>query len=122
MDFATTVRVLIKESRQPIAGAYVELYDRDENSEDDKLGEGKTNAQGEVLFKYTTADFRDGILGGDETRLGEDSVPDLYAIVYNASGTQVVSKRDEATENKAPLNILVLIDQMTAVKHNLVSE
>lgn len=122
MDFVTTVRVLVKESRQPIAGAFVELYDRDEKSEDDKLGEGKTNAYGEVLFKYTTADFRDGVVGGDETRLGQDSVPDLYAIIYNASGTQVISKRDDATENKAPLHILVLIDQATAVKHNLISE
>ena len=123
MDYVTTVRVLVQETRQPIAGAYVELFDRDEHSEDDKLGEGKTNMHGEVLFKYTSADFRDGLLGGkDETHLGEDSVPDLYPVIYDATGTLVVSKRGEATNNKASLNILVLVDQSTAVKHNLISE
>lgn len=123
MDYVTTVRVLVQETRQPIAGAYVELFDRDEHSEDDKLGEGKTNMHGEVLFKYSSADFNDGLLrSGDENRLTGDSVPDLYPVVYDATSNLVVSKRGEATNNKAALNILVLVDQVTALKHKLISE
>jgi hypothetical protein len=50
---------------------------------------------------------------------GRDTVPDLYPVVYNAAGTVVLSKRDEATMNKASLHILVLIDEAAASANEL---
>lgn len=121
MDYETTVRVLLQESRKPVANVRVELFDRDEHSEDDKLGAGVTNAFGEVTIKYETKHFADNPLGHDDgfRLIGKDTVPDLYAVVYDANGEVVVSKREEATENHAPLHILVLLDEETAARHQL---
>ncbi len=125
MEYVTTVRLLVRESRQPLGNVKVELFDRDEYSPDDSLGVAHTNSFGEATFKYDTKDFADSALGVDDKgrRLigGSDTVPDLYPVVYNAEGQAVVSKRDEATHNKAALNILVLIDAETAQKNGLVS-
>lgn len=125
MEYVTTVRLLIRESRQPIGNAKVELFDRDEYSPDDSLGVAHTNSFGEATFKYDTKDFADNLLGADDERrklIGtHDTIPDLYPVVYNAAGQVVVSKRDEATQNKASLHILVLIDGETAKANGLVS-
>ena len=124
MDYITTVRVLLAGSRTPLNGVKVALYDRDENSEDDALGVGHTNQFGEVDFHYSTRDFADGFLGTDDqggVRLrGRDTVPDLYAIVYNQQDEAVISTREKATENKAALNILIEIDETIARAHGLV--
>lgn len=122
MDYVTTVRVLVRETRRPIANARVELYDRDEKSDDDLLGSGITNRFGEVTFKYNSKAFTDGLIGADETRLGGDTVPDLYPVVYDAQGGLVVSKRGEATRNKASLHILVLVEQEKALAHKLLDD
>ena len=125
MEYVTTVRLLIRESRQPIANAKVELFDRDEHSPDDSLGVARTNNFGEATFKYDTKDFADNRLGADDERRklvgSHDTVPDLYPVVYNADGQAVLSKRDEATNNKASLNILILIDGEVAKANGLVS-
>jgi hypothetical protein len=125
MEYITTVRLLVRETRQPIGNAKVELFDRDEYSPDDSLGVAHTNSFGEATFKYDTKDYADNALGADDERRkligGHDTVPDLYPVVYNASGQVVVSKRDEATNNKASLNILVLIDGEVARTNGLVS-
>lgn len=125
MEYVTTVRLLVRESRQPIGNAKVELFDRDENSPDDSLGVAHTNSFGEATFKYDTKDFADSRLGVDDPRrkvvASRDTVPDLYPVVYNAAGQAVLSKRDEATSNKASLNILVLIDREVAQANGLVS-
>lgn len=122
MDYVTTVRLLVRETRQPLANVKVELFDRDEHSADDSLGVGHTNRFGEVTFNYTTADFADSPLGTDDS-LGlsrdPDTVPDLYPVVYNGNGETILSQRDEATQNKASLNILVLIDEALRQQHQL---
>jgi hypothetical protein len=125
MEYITTVRLLLSESRQPLSNVKVELFDRDEYSPDDSLGVAHTNSFGEVTFKYDTKDFADNVLGADDERrklVGtHDTVPDLYPVVYNAGGQVVVSKRDEATRNKSSLHILVLIDGEVARANGLVS-
>ncbi|MBZ0291471.1 MAG: hypothetical protein K8L99_02790 [Anaerolineae bacterium] len=121
VDYVTTVRVLLKESRAPLANVRVALFDRDEHSDDDQLGEGRTNQFGEVTFKYNTRDFADGVSGQDDgfkLRDG-DTVPDLYPVIYDSNGEVVVCKRDEATINKASLHILLLVDQELAATHGL---
>lgn len=125
MDYVTTVRLLIRETRQALPNVKVELFDRDEHSPDDSLGTGQTNSFGEVTFKYSTSDFADSALGVDDegVRVGgsRDTVPDLYPVVYDTQGQVVISRRDEATRNKAALHILVLIDEAVARAHQLSS-
>jgi hypothetical protein len=124
MEYTTTVRLLLRESRQPLGNIKVELFDRDEHSPDDSLGVAHTNSFGEATFKYHTKDFADSPLGTDDPKsiLGaRDTVPDLYPVVYNAEGQVVLSKRDEATRNKASLHILVLIDGAVAQANGLIS-
>jgi hypothetical protein len=123
MEFVTTVRLLVRETRRPLSNVKVELFDRDEHSPDDSLGVARTNQFGEATFKYTTHDFIDSPLGGDDQRLklvGErDTVPDLYPVVYDSRGQVVITRRDEATQNNAALHLLVLIDEAVANQHGL---
>lgn len=123
MDYITTVRVLVRETRQALPNVKVELFDRDEQSPDDSLGVALTNPFGEATFKYSTRDFADSPLGVDDEGIvvggSRDTVPDLYPVVYDSQGQVVLSKRDEATRNKAALHILVLVDEAVASAHQL---
>lgn len=123
MDYITTVRVLLAGSHTPLNGIKVALYDRDEFSEDDALGVGHTNPHGEVDFHYSTRDFADGILGTDDQGgvriFDRDTVPDLYAVVYNRQDEVVISTREQATNNKAALAILIELDEATVQAHAL---
>jgi hypothetical protein len=123
MEYVTTVRLLTSETRRPLVNVRVELFDRDEHSADDSLGVAHTNQFGEATFKYTTGDFADNLLGADDEKVKlvgkRDTVPDLYPVVYNSRGEVVLSQRDGATQNKAPLHILVLVDEALAQQHNL---
>ncbi len=123
MDYVTTVRVLIRETRQPLRNIKVELFDRDEYSSDDSLGVAHTNQFGEATFKYTTRDFADNLIGSDDQRVGlaanRDTVPDLYPVVYNSRGEVVICNRDEATRNTASLHILLLVDDAVAQAQGL---
>lgn len=123
MDYVTTIRLLVRESKKPLKDVRVELFDRDEHSPDDSLGVAQTNAFGEATFKYKTRDFADNLTGNDDEAIklrgSRDSVPDLYPVVYNRRGEVILSKRDEATHNNAVLNMLVLIDEQVARNHAL---
>lgn len=122
MKYTTTIRVLIADSRKPVVGVKVGLFDRDENSADDSLGVGSTNRYGEVDFHYRTRDFTDDPLGISDDGiklLSRDTVPDLYAVVYNRDGEAIFSTRDQATQNKASLHMTVYLEQHLAEQHNL---
>jgi hypothetical protein len=125
MEYVTTVRVLVKETRQPLAGITVGLYDRDERSPDDPLGRAPTNQFGEVMFRYHTKNFADGPFGSDDGGVGpagRDTVPDLFVILYDALGKEIVSTRETATQNSAPEHLLVLVDAELATRHGLLTE
>jgi len=122
MEYITIVRVLVDGTREPLNGVNVELYDRDERSQDDRVGRGTTNQFGEVTFRYHTRDFSDGPAGLDDSGFwlrNRDTVPDLYAVVYDAQGNVVLSTRAQATVNNAPEHILVLVSPEAAASHNL---
>lgn len=94
MYFTTVVKVLADEpDARPLAGLHVRLYDHDRFSADDLLGEQVTDANGEARFSYTSDDFADldDKLGG--------SMPDLYAVVSDASGNQLASTKSDVVEN-----------------------
>jgi hypothetical protein len=93
MYFTTVVRVVAAGSARGIAGARVSLFDRDTFTPDDVLGTGTTDAQGDVRFEYTSDRFVDidDHLGG--------VFPELYAVVYDADGREVVSSRGDTVDN-----------------------
>ena len=94
MYFTTVVKVLADgPDDRPLAGLQVRLYDRDRFSSDDLLGEQVTDANGEARFSYTSDDFVDL----DDRLSGE--MPDLYAVVNDASGNQIASTKLDIVEN-----------------------
>jgi hypothetical protein len=114
--------VLVRENREPLANVRVELFDRDQHSADDSLGFLITNKTGEVIFKYTTADFADGIMGSDDGfALGKkrDTIPDLYVVVYDKDERIVIDQREETVENFAATHIVVLIDEALVQQYRL---
>ena len=87
MLFTTTVRVFLVQGSVPLRGVHVELYDRDRRTADDLLGASRTDARGEVVFRYQSSVF-----GMDEIVDGVafwNTRPEVYAAVLNAGGEVV---------------------------------
>ena len=103
MYYSTVVRVVREGTEEPVAGAKVSLFDRDRFLKDDLLGEGDTNAQGEVRFDYNSEDFVDL----DDRLTGV--FPDLYVVVRAADGSEVVTTRAETVPNTPRKSITVTV-------------
>lgn len=117
MLLTTRVKLVLAETpTTPLAGVRVELYDRDQGDPDDRLGEGVTDAKGEVLFSYDSSLYTDT---EDKPDWRIDSLPDLYVVVYDKAGQVVLSTRSEALENQLPKLITVPVGRELAEKHRL---
>ncbi len=103
MYYSTVVRVVREGTEEPVAGARVSLFDRDRFLKDDLLGEGDTNAQGEVRFDYNSEDFVDL----DDRLTGV--FPDLYVVVHAADGSAAVTTRAETVPNTPRKSITVTV-------------
>jgi 5-hydroxyisourate hydrolase-like protein (transthyretin family) len=114
MQYATTIRVLLEGSSSPLSNVKVALYDRDRLSRDDLLGTAHTDANGEVRIQYTTEDFADL---EDSLR---NSMPELYAVVYDDKDEVVLSTRSEASDNDPRKHMLIRVPQELAQSHRLV--
>jgi len=97
----TVVKIVLKESKHPLSGVKVSLFDRDSMSADDLIGTGRTSKYGKVYFKYSLKKYSD--LLGDESSIFWPNVnnlrPDLYVKVYNKDGKVVLSTRAQTREN-----------------------
>jgi carotenoid cleavage dioxygenase len=82
-----------EESGRPLEGLLVRAYDKD-LIRDDHLGDTHTDAAGEFLIEYSEFQFRD---------LNE-TLPDLYLRVYDASGKRLL----HTTEDQVRKNAMVL--------------
>jgi carotenoid cleavage dioxygenase len=71
--------VIEEESGRPLEGLLVRVFDKD-LIRDDRLGVTRTNADGQFELSYTEAQYRD---------LNE-TLPDLYLRVYDASGEKLL--------------------------------
>lgn len=126
--YKTTVRVLAKESRKPLQGVKVGLFDRDEKSDDDLLGVAITNSVGEASFTYTRADFTDDALGTvDDSRIPRpiingDIYPDLYAVLYDDDDAVILSERDNATKDYQASVLVVHLDEALAADNGLLDD
>ena len=117
MQVMTRVKLVLTETPQTgVPGAKVALYDRDHTNPDDFLGTGVTDDQGEVLFTYDSSAFADNEDGPDWSMA---SLPDLYVIVYNAAGEEVLNTRQQTVDDQLPRRLMVSIDRDLAQRHGL---
>lgn len=101
MMFTTVVKIVLKESKHPLGGIKVSLFDRDSMSSDDLIGTGHTSKNGRVYFKYSSNKYSDYF--GDESSVFWPHLnnlrPDLYVKIYNKNGEVVLSTRAQTLEN-----------------------
>lgn len=77
-------------SKKPLQGLRVRAYDKDWVF-DDRLGETLTDATGRFEIAYTEVQFRDL----------EETLPDLYLRVYDASGKKLLYSSEKAVRRSA---------------------
>lgn len=82
--------VVEQESGKPLEGLRVRAYDKDWVFDDD-LGETTTDAAGRFEISYTDVQFRDL----------EETQPDLYLRVYDASGSRLLYSSEKAVRRSA---------------------
>jgi hypothetical protein len=118
MVLATRVKVVLAESGAGLPGVKIALYDRDVLSTDDHLGTGVTDARGEFVFSYDSQQFSDSEDGPDWKIA---SLPDLYVVVSDATGAEVLNQRSKALEDQLPKLITVAIPRALAEQHQLIA-
>ncbi len=84
--------VVEEESGRPLGGLHVRAYDKDLVF-DDRLGDVLTNAGGQFEISYTEVHFRDL----------EETLPDLYIRVYDASGKRLLYSSEKTVRRSAQL-------------------
>ena len=82
--------VVEQESGKPLEGLRVRAYDKDLVFDDD-LGETTTDSGGRFEISYTDVQFRDL----------EETEPDLYLRVYDASGSRLLYSTEKAVRRSA---------------------
>jgi hypothetical protein len=85
--------VVEAESRTPLPGLRVRAYDKDWIF-DDKLGDTVTDAAGRFEIEYSDVEFRDV----------EETLPDLYLRVYDASGKKLLFTSEKVVRRKARID------------------
>lgn len=117
MEIMTRVKLVLTDSpKTGVPGATISLYDKDVTNPDDLLGTGVTDDNGEVLFTYDSAAFVDDE-DGPEWSIA--SLADLYVIVRDAAGAEVLNTREQAVDDKLPARLVVSIERSLAEKHRL---
>jgi hypothetical protein len=86
--WVVTGTVRARESGRPLKGLAVRAFDQDMRS-DDYLGRDTTDESGRYEIGFKAAAFR---------KLFE-SRPDLYVLVYDASGRELASTKDSVRKN-----------------------
>ncbi len=82
--------VVEQESGKPLAGLRIRAYDKDRVFDDD-LGETTTDAAGRFEISYMELQFRDL----------EETQPDVYLRVYDASGSRFLCSSEKAARRSA---------------------
>ena len=85
--------VVEEESGKPLEGLLVRAYDKD-LIVDDHLGDTRTDAAGSFEISYSEAQYRD---------LNE-TLPDLYLRIFDASGKRLVHSTEDAVRSNAKVS------------------
>lgn len=105
MKLIMRVQLVLNENRkQVLPNVKVSLYDRDWKSADDFLGQGVTDAKGEVFIEFDEKKYKDDEDGPDWR---VESLPDLYVNLLDAQGSVVYSTRDVVERDKFPKLLIV---------------
>lgn len=96
--------VLDGDRKRGLPNITVALYDRDWKSADDFLGQGVTDAQGEIFIEFDEKKYKDDEDGPDWR---VESLPDLYVNLLDAQGNVVYSTRDVVERDKFPKLLIV---------------
>ena len=100
MWFTTRVRVVFaEEPERGLAGVRAVLFDRDESSADDPLGEAVTDRDGWAQFLFHADQFTDAEDPGAFLLSG---LPDLYVVLYDQAGRAVFSSRQAFRKDAVP--------------------
>ena len=119
MQLFTRIRLVLAEpTATRLPGVRVSLYDYDSDGHDDPLGDGVTDAQGEVAIGYTTDQYVDSEDGPDWSI---KSFPDLYVVVYDAAGQVAINTRDRVRPDEMPRVLVVEVPRAVAEQHGLLS-
>ncbi|MFN8470907.1 MAG: hypothetical protein U0822_01695 [Anaerolineae bacterium] len=117
MEIMTRVKLVLADApKTGIPGVKMSLFDKDVTNPDDYLGAGVTDENGEVLFAYDSSAFVDSE-DGPEWSIA--SLADLFVVVYDASGAEVLNTRDQTVDDKLPARLVISIDRTLAEKHGL---
>ena len=84
--------VVEEESGKPLEGLRIRAYDKDWIF-DDKLGDTLTDGSGKFEISYTEAQFRDL----------EETLPDVYIRIYDASGKKLLYTSEKAVRRSAQI-------------------
>lgn len=109
----TTVKLILADSREPLAGVRVQLWDRDRITPDDLLGTQVTDSAGEACFDYETEKYLDL-----DDRLGGHA-PELYVVVLDTREAPVLSTRTEAAGNSHRRRMTVPVERAMAERAGL---
>ena len=126
MKFTTIVKVELEESKHPLSGVKVSLFDKDKMSKDDLLGTRTTNNKGKIYFKYDSSKFSDFL--GDEATFGwggwgaaNSFRPDLYVKIYNQKGDVVLSTQVHIRKNAHNNTVITIpISESLARQYGLI--
>jgi len=109
--------VITEDPGRPVTGARVGLFDRDEHDPDDFLAEGVTDAAGKVSLSFDSDQYIDQ---EDHPLWRNDSLPDLYVVVYAPDGRVVLNTRALTQVDTMPTEIVVGVDQAKAQRFSLI--
>lgn len=85
MPYKVTGRILETETGWGVPNLVVEVWDKDERTNDDRLGSAITLPDGSFAILFREEDFQEGFA---------DRKPDLYVLVRNPDGTPIHSTED----------------------------
>lgn len=119
MELVVRVQLVVaNESNKVLPNLKVSLYDRDWQSDDDLLGTGVTDANGEIYFQFDEKLYQDEE-DGPAWRI--DSLPDLYVNVHDSQDHVVYSTRDVVARDKFPKLLVVPVPRAIVEQFKLLS-
>ena len=117
MLLTTRIKLFVDEDPSiPIPNVKISLFDRDEGDEDDLLATEFTDEKGEIFFGFESYLYTDE---EDKPEWRTDSLPDLYVIVYDSQGREVLSTRSQTDFDKLVREIPVPISVELINSHSL---
>lgn len=118
MILVVRIRLVLAEyPTRVLKGVKVALFDRDLSDQDDHLGSGLADDNGEARIVFDSDQYTDR---EDQPAWRVESLPDLYVILYNSRGEAVFSTRRQVVADDLPDVITVAVPTSVAQEHGLI--